>query len=101
MQRSMILVSLVTANGVLIAANRTSMRASWRLPATRNPTAWWVTLSALLAVLLAIYWPWLAGTLRLAALTPEALAVALGCGVMGWPFIVVLRACRLRMAPPL
>ena len=96
MQRSMVLVSLVAANGVLIAANRASIRARWRLFGARNPTAWWVTLSALLAVLMAIYWPWLAQALQLSALPAHALAVALGCGVMGWPLIVLLRVWRSR-----
>ena len=94
MQRSMVLVSLVAANGVLIAANRTAGFTGWRLPPTRNPTAGWVTLAALLAVLLAIYWPWLAGTLKLAALEPQALAAALVCGVVGWPLMVAWRAWR-------
>ena len=90
MQRSMVLVSLVVANGVLIATNRASIRA-------HNPTAWWVTVLAVLAALLTLYWPWLAGALQLAALSPQALAVALGCGVLGWPVMVLLRTWRVRV----
>ena len=85
----MVLVSLVVANGVLIATNRASIRA-------HNPTAWWVTVLAVLAALLTLYWPWLAGALQLAALSPQALAVALGCGVLGWPVMVLLRTWRVR-----
>ena len=96
MQRSMVLVSLVAANGVLIAANRGSAHVRWRWPATRNMTAVWVTLSALLAVLVAIYWPWVAQALKLASLPPQALAVALGCGALGWPLMLLLRAWRRR-----
>jgi Ca2+-transporting ATPase len=101
-QRSMVLVSLVMANGVLIAANRASPpglgRAhrgggGWQRGAS-NPMAWGVTLSALAAVLLALYWPWLAGALKLAALAPQALAVALGCGVLGWPVIALMRRLK-------
>jgi len=84
---------------VLIAANRAPHslpdRAA-RIPGrgllgASNPMAWGVTLSALLAVLLALYWPWLAAALKLAALPPQALAVALGCGVVGWPMILLIR----------
>jgi Ca2+-transporting ATPase len=98
LQRSMVLVSLVTANGVLIAANRGSTRTAgrWLGWGARNPMAGWVTLSALLAVLLALYWPWLAGVLNLVALPPQALVVALGCGAIGWPCMVALRAWRSR-----
>jgi Ca2+-transporting ATPase len=98
LQRSMVLVSLVTANGVLIAANRgsTPRAGGWRWWGARNPTAGWVTLAALLAVLLALYWPWLAGVLNLVALPPQALVIALGCGVIAWPFMVALRAWRVR-----
>jgi hypothetical protein len=101
-QRSMVLVSLVMANGVLIAANRTSPpglgRAhgggvGWQCGAS-NPMAWGVTLSALASVLLALYWPWLAGALKLAALAPQALAVALCCGVLGWPVMALMRRLK-------
>jgi len=98
MQRSMVLVSLVTANGVLIATNRASLRTRWRLSSARNPTAWWVTLLAVLAVLMGIYWPWLAEALKVAALPLPALGVALGCGVMAWPLIALLRLCRSHVA---
>ena len=99
MQRSMVLVSLVMANGVLIAANRTArpMAARALSPSGRwlsgpaNPMAWGVTLLALLAVWVALYWPWLAAALKLAALPPQALAVALGCGMVGWPVMVLTR----------
>ncbi len=99
MQRAMVLVSLVMANGVLIAANRAPHslpRRAASIPGrgwlgASNPMAWGVTLSALLAVLLALYWPWLAAALKLAALPPHALAVALACGVVGWPVILLIR----------
>ena len=106
MQRAMVLVSLVMANGVLIATNRASRpivgpqaggargEGGW----TRNPMAWWVTLAALGAVLLALYWAWLANALKLSALPPQALAVALGCGLVGWPVIALLRWTQRRVA---
>ena len=90
MQRSMVLVSLVMANGVLIAANRASR-------STSNPMAWWVSLSALGALLLALYVPGLAAALNLAALPLPALAVAMGCGLLGWPAIALLRRLRQRV----
>jgi Ca2+-transporting ATPase len=92
MQRSMVLVSLVTANGVLIAANRANGHGPW--PRSRNTTALWVTLAALGSVLLGVYWPWSAQALNLVALPPLALGVALGCGVLGWPLMMAWRACR-------
>jgi Ca2+-transporting ATPase len=113
MQRAMVLVSLVMANGVLIAANRASrfragpsgvgvgtgvgVGVGGGFGGARNPMAWWVTLSALGAVLLALYWPWLADALKLSALPPQALGVALGCGVVGWPVIALLRWMKQRV----
>ncbi|MFN5777019.1 MAG: cation transporting ATPase C-terminal domain-containing protein, partial [Burkholderiaceae bacterium] len=99
MQRSMVLVSLVMANGVLIAANRTARPIAARelsptgrwLRGPSNPMAWGVTLLALLAVWVALYGPWLAAALKLAPLPPQALAVALGCGMVGWPVMVLTR----------
>ena len=97
MQRAMVLVSLVAANGVLIAANRSSGPGRW--PRSRNTTARWVTLAALSAMLLGIYWPWSAQALQLAALSPQALVVALGCGVAGWPLIMLWRLRRPYINP--
>jgi Ca2+-transporting ATPase len=94
MQRAMLLVSLVTANGVLIAANRASRFGPGMR--TRNVTARWVVLAAMAAVLMAVYWPWSAQALQLTALPPTALLVAMGCGALGWPLISLWRISRRR-----
>lgn len=92
MQRAMLLVSLVTANGVLIAANRASGHGRW--VGAHNATAWWVMLAAMAAVLTAVYWPWSAQALQLVALPPAALMVAWACGALGWPLILLWRRLR-------
>jgi hypothetical protein len=94
MQRAMLLVSLVTANGVLIVANRASRFGS--VVRTSNVTARWVVLAAMAAVLMAVYWPWSAQALQLTALPPTALLVAMGCGALGWPLIALWRIGRQR-----
>ncbi len=70
MQRAMVLITLVTANVMLIFLNR-----------ARNVVAIWVMTGAMALMLLGVYVPWLAAPLNLAPLDVAQLVTALGFGV--------------------
>lgn len=88
--RSMVLVTLVVSNAVLIAMNRSSMAGRWRLTGGNNPTAWWVTAAAIGMILLCLYVPLAAEVLQLAALDVQQLLVAVACGLISMPLILLL-----------
>ena len=69
-QRAMVLVTLVAANAMLIWVNR-----------ARNAVALWVMALAMGLVLLGVYVPWLASSLKVTALNVTQLTAALGLGL--------------------
>ena len=92
--RSMVLVTLVVCNGVLIAMNRSSWQGRWFALRWNNPTALWVTAAAIVMILLCLYWPWAASVLSLESLGWPSLAVAVACGLISLPLIQWLKWTR-------
>jgi Ca2+-transporting ATPase len=92
--RSMVLVTLVVCNGVLIAMNRSSSQGRWRALRWNNPTALWVTVTAIGMILLCLYLPWAANVLSLEPLNWPSLAVAIVCAVISLPLIQWLKWAR-------
>jgi len=83
-QRAMVLVTLVAANAMLIWVNR-----------ARNAVALWVMALAMGLVLLGVYVPWLASSLKVTALNVTQLTAALGLGLVSvlaaWVCLRLLR----------
>jgi len=83
-QRAMVLVTLVAANVMLIVVNR-----------ARNAVALWVMALAMGLVLLGVYVPWLASSLKVTALNVTQLTAALGLGLVSvlaaWVCLRLLR----------
>jgi Ca2+-transporting ATPase len=85
-RRSMVFVTLVVANAMLVFANRSNSLTLWARLRTPNPTALWVVSGAVAVLLACIYTPWLAHHLQFAPLhaAPLAVAVLLGvCSLLG------------------
>jgi Ca2+-transporting ATPase len=89
--RSMVFVTLIVANALLILANRASVGRFWASLRVPNATAYAVIISALLALALAMYWPWLATLLKFAPLPFATLGVALALGVLSLPAVIALQ----------
>ena len=89
--RSMVFVTLIVANALLILANRASVGRFWASLRVPNATAYAVIISALLALALAMYWPWLATLLKFAPLPFATLGVALALGVVSLPAVIALQ----------
>jgi Ca2+-transporting ATPase len=80
-RRSMVFVTLVVANAMLVFANRSNSLTLWARLRTPNPTALWVVSGAVAVLLACIYTPWLAHHLQFAPLHAGPLAVAVLVGV--------------------
>ena len=89
--RSMVFITLIVANAFLILANRASVGRFWASLRVPNFTAYAVIVSALLALALAMYWPWLAALLKFAPLPLMALGAALALGVVSLPAVIALQ----------
>lgn len=89
--RSMVFITLIVANAFLILANRASVGRFWASLRVPNFTAYAVIVSALLALALAIYWPWLAALLKFAPLPLMALGAALALGIASLPAVIALQ----------
>ena len=89
--RSMVFITLIVANAFLILANRASVGRFWSSLRVPNFTAYAVIVSALLALALAMYWPWLAALLKFAPLPFLALGAALALGVVSLPAVIALQ----------
>ena len=81
--RSMVLMAFVVGNAALIfiSKSRRVARGSARTPI--NWVAVLVSVLAVSAVALAIYWPWLGAALRLQSLDGASLLLAAACGLPG------------------
>jgi Ca2+-transporting ATPase len=89
--RSMVFITLIVANAFLILANRASVGRFWASLRVPNFTAYAVIVSALLALALAMYWPWLAALLKFAPLPLMALGAALALGIASLPAVIALQ----------
>eukprot|EP01032_Pedospumella_encystans_P007794 gene7794-9302_t len=89
--RAMVFVTLVVGNAALILSNRAQGGAFWASLRVPNPTAYAVMGLALGFLMVAIYWPWLAGPLQFKAPPAQALWVAIGSGLLSLVNVTLLQ----------
>ncbi len=89
--RAMVFVTLVVGNAALILSNRAQGGAFWASLRVPNPTAYAVIGLALGFLMVAIYWPWLAGPLQFKAPPMPALWVAIGSGLLSLANVSLLQ----------
>ena len=90
--RALGFATLVACNLGLIIANRSRGAALWRVLARPNPLLWAVVAGTLALLAATLYWPPLAGLLKLAPLPPAALALAGGLALAHLAWLVLLKA---------
>jgi P-type Ca2+ transporter type 2C len=109
--RSMVMVTFVVANGVLIFASKSRQSRPWpswfqgrtksivhssglhscTLLKPRNVSATVIALGTVALVLLTMYWPWAGKYLRFEPLSASALGLAFACGCLGWVVNAVMK----------
>jgi Ca2+-transporting ATPase len=91
--RSMVLMAFVVGNAALIFISKSRRSGSGSARTPINWVAVLVSVLAVSAVALAIYWPWLGAALRLQSLDGASLLLAAVCGLPG---LVVWALWKLR-----
>jgi Ca2+-transporting ATPase len=81
--RAMVMVAFVVANGCLIFISKSDGRHLMRVTRPLNWTAITIALGTLALIMLAIYLPWLANSLKFSPLGADSLAIAIACGSIG------------------
>ena len=81
--RSMVLMAFVVGNAALIFISKSRWVGAGSARTPINWVAVLVSVLAVSAVALAIYWPWLAAALRLQSLDGASLLLAAACGLPG------------------
>ncbi len=89
--RSMVLMAFVVGNAALIFMSKSRRAGSGSARTPINWVAMAVSVLAISAVALAIYWPWLAAALRLQSLDGASLMLSAVCGLPGLAVWVMWR----------
>jgi P-type Ca2+ transporter type 2C len=97
--RSFAFAGLVFGNLTLIHATRSRDRLMLSALRSPNPVLWWITLGTLVALVVAVYVPPVAGVFRFETLSPVQLAVAAVAGMVGVLWYEPYKLLRPRQVP--